>query len=51
LLIFGDGLRDFALIQQLLRGFDEFTFGIGHSRSQTIRGTRLLEDLSFALGL
>src|SRR5580700_4768746 len=50
LLVFGDGLRDLALIQQLLRGFDEFTFAIGHSRSQTICGTRPPEDLSSAQG-
>jgi hypothetical protein len=41
-------LRDLALIQQLLRGFDEFAFVIGHSRSQTIRGPRLSEDRSSA---
>src|SRR5580658_2750585 len=46
LLVFGDGLRDLALIQQLLRGFDKFALGIGHTRSQTIRGPRLQEDIS-----
>src|SRR5580704_6242971 len=44
LLVFGDGLRDLALIQQLLRGFDKFALGIGHSCSQTIRGRRLQEE-------
>ena len=46
LLVFGDGLRDLALIQQLLRGFDKFALGIGHSCSQTIRGPRLQEEKS-----
>jgi len=26
LLVFGDGLRDFCLVQELLRRFDEFIF-------------------------
>src|SRR5260221_4188861 len=32
LLIFRDGLRDLALIEELLCGFDVFAFAIGHSR-------------------
>src|SRR5258707_8279129 len=32
LLIFRNGLRDLALIQELLCGFDVFAFAIGHSR-------------------
>src|SRR4029077_3332959 len=31
LLVFGDSLRDFALVQKLLRRFDEFTLVIGHA--------------------
>jgi hypothetical protein len=46
LLVFSDGLRDLALIQQLLRGFDILALVIGHSRSQTIRGPRLQEEIS-----
>src|SRR5262249_44882703 len=34
-LVFGDGLDDFALIQQLLCGFDVFAFGVSHSRKET----------------
>ncbi len=48
LLVFGDGLRDFALVEQLLRGFDKFALAIGHSCSQTISVLRLPEDISSA---
>src|SRR5207245_4636323 len=34
-LVFGDGLGDLALIQQLLCGFDVFAFVISHSRKET----------------
>ena len=37
LLVFGDGLGDLALVEELLRGFDEFAFVIGHSGTQTMR--------------
>ncbi len=43
LLIFRDGLRNFALVQELLCGFDVFAFAIGHSLTQTQRRPRLLE--------
>src|SRR5262249_40272963 len=33
-LVFVDGLRNFALIQQLLRGFDVFAFVIGHASTR-----------------
>jgi hypothetical protein len=48
LLIFRDGLRDLALIQELLRGFDVFAFAIGHSLTQTQTRPRLLRGLSSA---
>jgi hypothetical protein len=35
LLVFGDSLGDFALVQQLLRGFDVLTLVIGHTRTET----------------
>src|SRR5215468_10213171 len=44
LLVFGDGLRDFALIEELLRGFDVFALVIAHandsklSRKDSFRG-------------
>src|ERR1051325_2981553 len=31
MLIFGDGLRDFALVEKLLRGFDVFALVVSHS--------------------
>src|SRR5213080_4101964 len=34
ILVFGDGLGDFALVQQLLCGFDVFAFVISHSRKR-----------------
>src|SRR5438105_10851611 len=34
-LVFGDGLGDFALVQQLLCGFDVFAFVISHSQKET----------------
>ena len=34
-LVFADGLGDFALVQQLLRSFDVLAFAIGHARSRT----------------
>src|SRR5579885_1071109 len=33
LLVFGDGLRDLALVQQLLCGFNVFAFVVGHAAS------------------
>jgi hypothetical protein len=48
LLIFRDGLRDLALVQELLRGFDVFAFAIGHSLTQTQRRQRLLERIVLA---
>ena len=37
LLVFGDGLGDFALVQELLGGFDEFAFVISHALTGTVR--------------
>src|SRR6267154_2642669 len=48
LLVFRDGLRDLALVQELLRGFDVFAFAIGHSLTQTQRRPRLLEGVVLA---
>ncbi|GAC1630404.1 MAG: hypothetical protein NVS9B14_01000 [Candidatus Acidiferrum sp.] len=49
MLVFGDGLRDFALVQKLLRGFDEFTFVIGHAYESKWSRNDSLRD--FLLGL
>src|SRR5205085_2793456 len=35
MLVFGDGLGDFALVQQFLCGFDVFAFVVSHSRKRT----------------
>ena len=35
ILVFGDGLGDFALVQQLLCSLDVFAFVIGHARTET----------------
>src|SRR6201981_1780937 len=35
ILVFGDGLGDLALVQQLLCGFDVFAFVVSHSRKET----------------
>src|SRR5271155_284233 len=35
LLVFADRLRNFALIQELLCGFNEFAFVIGHAKTGT----------------
>jgi len=37
LLVFGDSLRDFALVQKFLGGFDEFAFVISHALTGTVR--------------
>src|SRR5579859_530726 len=49
LLIFGDGLRNLALVQKLLRRFDEFTFVIGHAYVPKLSRSDSLRD--FLLGL
>src|ERR1700746_303038 len=36
ILVFGDGLRDLALVQQFLCGFDVFAFVVSHSRKRYI---------------
>src|SRR4029077_19539260 len=51
LLVFSDGLRDFALIEELLRGFDVFAFVIGHTGTYTLRRPCLLERCVPALQL
>src|SRR2546425_6734382 len=49
ILVFGDGLDDLALVQQLLCGFDVFAFVISHARTRTNLPLEFARDILLGL--